>query len=170
MAAQHEGHSSENPMATFKTQETRRYIHYKKTSPHLSLLAREDGIFAKKSRTFCLPQELCEENLYHGFRDAAMTYFKDAGITWHQAINRKPTNHLCSSQVCCVNFLYAFVDQPEALAHLLRPKYPNLKRMLSMDKSNHYVEFEWIGDENYLNERLRENASEVQMSPVRMLL
>jgi hypothetical protein len=144
-------------MVTFKAQEIQRHTQYKQTSPHFSPLARDDGIFAKKPRTFCLPQALSEENLYSGFRNAALAYFNAAGITWHQAINGKPTNHMCSSQVCCVNFLYAFVDQPEALAHLLRPHYPNLRRMLPMDEDrpNHYVEFEWIGQANYLNERIK---------------
>jgi hypothetical protein len=144
-------------MATFKAQEIQRHTQYKQASPHFSLLARADGIFAKKLRNFCLSQHLSEENLYSGFRNAALAYFKNAEITWHQAINGKPTNHLCSSQVCCVNFLYAFADQPEALAHLLRPLYPNLKQMLPMDEDspNHYVEFEWIGKKNYLNERTK---------------
>lgn len=142
-------------MANFKSQETTQQAKFKQTSSYFSQIAKPDGIYRKKPRDFCLPQNVSEENLYSEFRDSAIGYFKNAGISWHQGIKGKPTNHLCSSQVCCVNFLYAFVDQPTALADLLRPLYPDLKKMLVMDRPNHSVEFEWIGAKNYLNEKVR---------------
>jgi hypothetical protein len=43
--------------------------------------------------------------------------------------------------VCCVNFLYPFAHQPQALASLLRPV-----------EAGQYMTFEWIGERDYLNE------------------
>jgi hypothetical protein len=75
------------------------------------------------------------------------------GIKWHDGINGKPSNHLCDSMVCGVNFLFPFYDQPEALAELFRPIYPNIKEMLAIE-ADQFVAFEWIGEENYLRERI----------------
>jgi hypothetical protein len=140
-------------MINFKQQETQRQASFKQSSNYFTSSAKEDGIYRNIDRDFCLPQNLSEENLYSEFRHGAIGYFKNAKIGWHNGINNKPSNHLCSSQVCCVNFLYAFVDKPEALAHLLRPLFPDLTKMLVMDRPNHYVEFEWIGKKNYLKEK-----------------
>jgi hypothetical protein len=59
--------------------------------------------------------------------------------------------------VCCVNFLFPFHDQPEALAKLLRPVFPDLKGMLPIENEP-YVAFEWIGQENYLHEKIWRNG------------
>jgi hypothetical protein len=65
-----------------------------------------------------------------------------------------PSNHLCSSQLGCVNFLYPFASRPKALAALPRPVMPNLAVMISFE-SGRYIEFEWIGERNYVNEKVR---------------
>ena len=116
-----------------------------------------DGEYYGRSRPFCLPPEHAEENLFNGIRETALPYFADHRIKWHQGSENgaKPNNHLCSSQVCCVNFLFPFVDQPEALAVLLRPYFPTLRRMLPMEATGEYVAFEWIGEHDYLGEKKR---------------
>jgi hypothetical protein len=114
-----------------------------------------DGEYYRRFRPFCLPQEHAEENLFAGMRETAQRYFADHHIKWHQGSENgiKPNNHLCSSQVCCVNFLFPFADQPEALAALLRPSFPTLTRMLPMEDTGEYVAFEWIGERDYLGEQ-----------------
>jgi hypothetical protein len=82
-----------------------------------------------------------------------MDYFACYGIRWHDGVDGKPSNHLCSSQVCCVNFLFPFADKPDALTELLRPVFPVIRRMLCIE-THQYVAFEWIGAENYLRERV----------------
>jgi hypothetical protein len=64
---------------------------------------------------------------------------------------------MCDSQVCCVNFLFPFADQPEALAQLLRPFYPQLDHMLPVEDGK-LVSFEWIGARNYLGEKISRNG------------
>ena len=69
-----------------------------------------------------------------------------------------PSNHLCSSQVQCVNFLYPFVDNADALCTLLRPKFPNIESVIPMEEEGHLVSFEWIGLCNYLGEKAPRNG------------
>ncbi|RPI07635.1 MAG: hypothetical protein EHM71_10125 [Zetaproteobacteria bacterium] len=93
-----------------------------------------------------------EENLFPEIRQAALAYFKAHGIQWHDGHDGKPSNHLCDSQVCCVNLLFPFAHRPDALAAVLRPLFPALRAMLPIE-GGQYVTFEWIGKENYLKER-----------------
>lgn len=125
-----------------------------KRSDYFSPAAQADGIYKNHAYPFCLPRVCAGENLFAGIREDALSYFERNGIKWHDGQDHKPSNHLCSSQVCCVNFLYPFADQPEALAVLLRPLFPDLSEMLPIEDGQ-FVAFEWIGAENYLKEKVR---------------
>lgn len=140
-------------MGKFLESEKINQTHFKATSPTISEAARKDGIYKGKPRPFCLPRAYAEENLYPPIREKAMRFWADQHIKWHDGQGGKPSSHLCSSMVCGVNFLFSFVDQPDALAETLRPFYPDLKHMLPVE-SGFYVSFEWIGAENYLGERV----------------
>lgn len=131
---------------------------FKYESPYFSISARKDGVYKGKPRPFCVPRENAEENLFHEIRLPALTYFEQQGIKWHDGLDGKPSNHLCDSQVCCVNFLFAFANQPEALAELLRPVNPNITRVLPMEIEGQFVSFEWIGAENYLGEKVTQTG------------
>lgn len=138
-------------MGDFLTHESLRQAAVKINSPYFSTAARSDGSYRGKPRPFCLPLAHAQENLLSEIRQTAPSYFASHGINWHDGQNGKPSNHLCSSQVCCVNFLFPFADKPQALANVLRPIYPTLRAMLPIE-SGYYVAFEWIGQENYLGE------------------
>jgi len=101
-----------------------------------------------------LPEECADENLFEEIRAPALPYFKNQEIKWHDGQDAKPSNHLCDSQVCCVNLLFPFADKPDALVELLRPVFPTIRRVLSME-AGLFVSFEWIGEENYLREKCR---------------
>jgi len=120
-----------------------------------SALACADGEYYGRNRPFCLPPECAEENLFAGIRETALRYFADHRIKWHQGSESgiKPNNHLCSSQVCCVNFLLPFADKPEALVALLQPCFPTIQHVLPMEDTGEYVAFEWIGERDYLGEK-----------------
>lgn len=118
----------------------------------LSASACNPGVYRGKPRTFCLPSEHAQENLFPGIRKAALEYFAIHDIKWHDGQDGRPSNHLCDSQVCCVNFLFPFAAKPDALAEILRPVFPMLQEMVVMENGQ-YVAFEWIGQENYLGER-----------------
>lgn len=132
-------------MGEFLESEKLHQAGFKASSPYFSIAARANGVYKGKSRPFCLPREYAEENLLPEIRQAALAYFASQGIKWHDGQNGKPSNHLCDSQVCCVNFLFAFSDKPDALAKLLRPVFHAIREMVPVE-SGQYVAFEWIGE------------------------
>ena len=104
--------------------------------------------------SFCLPIATSEENLFEEAR-SQVAAFREKKIPWHKGVGGRPTTHLCSSQVCCVNFLAPLADIPDALLRLVKKTYPGAVQMLPVDpKGTRYVEFEWIGDpsRDYLDE------------------
>ncbi|MCH9010845.1 MAG: hypothetical protein IIC21_09490, partial [Chloroflexi bacterium] len=53
----------------------------------------------------------------------------------------------------CINFLFPFDREPDALAELLRPVFPTINKMLHMEEPGSYISIEWIGLQNYLGEK-----------------
>jgi hypothetical protein len=102
-------------MSKFLESEKLQQARFKASSPYLSNVARADGVYKGKPRPFCLPLDHAEENLFPEIRQTAPAHFASQGIKWHDGQNGKPSNHLCDSQVCCVNFLFPFADKPHAL-------------------------------------------------------
>jgi len=144
-------------MGRFLETERVRQAEFKASSRYFSEAARPDGTYRGKPRSFCLPLDRAEENLFLDIRQTAPAYFAAQSIKWHDGRSGNPSNHLCDSQVCCVNFLFPFADKPRALAEVLRPIFPGLREMLPVENA-HYVAFEWIGQENYLGERVSRNG------------
>jgi hypothetical protein len=144
-------------MGKFLKSEKIKQFEFKAISPDFSKEARVEGIYKFKKRPFCLPLDHAEQNLFKDIRQTAQTYFTDFGIKWHDGKNGKPSNHLCDSQVCCINFLFPFTKEPHILAELLKPFFPNLQEILPIE-NNQYVVFEWIGLQNYLGEKIRGNG------------
>jgi hypothetical protein len=158
-------------MKSFLESEKPHQAKFKNESPFFTAPARQAGEYKKKPREFCLPASLSEENLIPEARKTAVEWFQQHGIKWHDGQHEtpsdpakknekqvgKPSNHLCDSQVCCVNFLFPFADKPEPLASLLRPYFRDLKRMLPIEDGK-FVTFEWIGKENYLGEKMRPDS------------
>jgi hypothetical protein len=105
-------------MGKFLKSEKTRQASFRAGSPYFSDAARADGIYKGRARSFCLPREHAQENLFPGIRQSAPEYFDAQTIKWHDGQDGKPSNHLCSSQVCCVNFLFPFADRPRALAEV----------------------------------------------------
>jgi hypothetical protein len=143
---------------TFLGIERRRQADFKAASSYFSDAARADGIYRGRARPFCLPRDCAEENLFAGIRQPITTYFAAEEIKWHNGEDRRPSNHMCSSQVCCANFLFPFANNPRALTELVRPVFPTVHRMLPMENEGQFVSFEWIGQKNYLGERISRNG------------
>jgi hypothetical protein len=140
-------------MGKFLESEKATQIQFKNNSPYFSAPARLEGVYRDKPRSFCVPSELAEQNLFPEIRESALSHFSKYDIKWHSGQNGKPSNHLCSSQVCCVNFLFPFADKPNELAQVFRLVYPEIEKMLPVENGR-YVSFEWIGQENYLGEKV----------------
>ncbi|MBI5830099.1 MAG: hypothetical protein HZB20_11305 [Chloroflexi bacterium] len=139
-------------MGEFLESEKPEQAKFKATSAYISDAARADGIYKGKPRPFCLPLKYAEENLFHEIQQTAPVYFTAQSIKWHDGQNGMPSNHLCDSQVCCVNFLFPFADKPRALAEVLRPVFPAIQKMLPIENEQ-FVTFEWIGEDDYLHEK-----------------
>jgi hypothetical protein len=140
-------------MGGFLESEKLKQIEFKVNSLYISNEARADGIYRGKPRSFCLPLEYAEQNLFSKIRQSAITHFARHSIRWHDGQNGKPSNHLCSSQVCCVNFLFQFSNKPDILLNVLQPVFPEIEIMLPIENGQ-FVTFEWIGQENYLGEKV----------------
>lgn len=130
---------------------------FKGNSAYFSDAARAEGIYRGHSYPFCLPRDCAAENLFFELRPAILDYFHDFQIKWHDGQDGKPSNHLCDSQVCCANFLFPFADRPKPLAELLRPIFPAISEMLPVENGQ-FVAHEWIGEHNYLNEKVSRNG------------
>jgi hypothetical protein len=144
-------------MSKFLESEKPIQAQFKANSAYFSDVARSDGIYKGKPRSFCLPVDAAEQNLFPEIRESALSHFSKHDIKWHDGQNGKPSNHLCDSQVCCVNFLFPFADKPAALAQVLRPIFPEIEKMLPIE-SGKFVSFEWIGQKNYLGEKISGNG------------
>lgn len=135
------------------SQEKQRQIEWKRTTKHLSPEAKKPGMFRGKPHGFCLPPEHAAENLFEGIRKEALQYFSDNHIHWHLgAGSGLPSNHLCSSQVLLVNFLFPFMHDREALKLLFQPIYPDIERILPIEKEGQYLAFEWTPPKDLLRE------------------
>lgn len=126
---------------------------WKLTTKSLPSRAKAPGLCRGQVLPYCFPVDLSELNLFHGIRDGALEYWSKNQIVWHgAALPGKPTNHLASSQILCVNVFFPFIDRPEALKSLLRPTFPDIDTMLPFG-DGHFLALEWIGgDHNYLEE------------------
>jgi hypothetical protein len=147
-------------MTKFRDVEKAQLEKFKQVSASISDAGHNPGLYKKKPRQFCLPVESAVENLYPDIRETAVAFFKKHKIKWHDGQAGCPSHHMCDSQVSCVNFLFSFGDQPEVLANLLKPVYPELNRMLHIEDGR-YVTFEWIGLKDYLGEK-RESRNKVR--------
>jgi hypothetical protein len=121
--------------------------------------AREPGLYHGIPRSFCLGERCSAENLFAGFREEALEYFRSRNIPWHDGLpdaygNPKglPSNHLCCSQSACVNALFPFVRHPELIEAVFSQFYPDLEHAMPFYEDDPlpdgvipYLAFEWIG-------------------------
>lgn len=145
-------------MGKFLESEKPNQIRFKANSDTISERGKVDGVYKGILRPFCLPPEFAEENLYPPIRENATAFFKLNRIKWHQGYDGKPSNHMCSSQVACINFLFPFTNKPKELANLLRSVFPQIDHMSPVEDGL-YVSFEWIGEKNYLGEKITRNGT-----------
>jgi hypothetical protein len=108
-----------------------------------------NGMFLKKNRDFVLSDPSL--NLWHGIRDDAKDYFRRNHIRWWKSDSDDPTGHLLSSQVACLNHLYPIRQRSDAATATLRSIMPEVQRALIVNDG--YVEFEYIGTKQHLQEK-----------------
>ena len=107
--------------------------------------------FFGKPRPFVLQQPAT--NLYAPIRVTAVKYFSSNKISWWGG--RGPTGHLLSSQVACLNHLFAIRDDAVAVTALLQGIDGDLVEALPVPGdvgALGYLQFEAVSDRQYLQE------------------
>ncbi len=117
-----------------------------------------NGIFRNKSYPFILENN--QNNLYSEIREDCEKYFSQNHIAWW---NGGLTNHPLSSQVACLNHLFPFRCDAQAVLDIIRKIEPNITEVLPIQSKNPsdtveqseklFIQFEVISDHNHLNEK-----------------
>jgi len=113
------------------------------------------GVFDNQPCEFVLQDQ--NLNIWEGIREDAIAYFQDNSICFWESINR-PTGHLLSSQIACVNHLFFLRQRLEVATAILQGVDRNVKTALRIEKNETdygFVVFEENGQKNYLNEKSR---------------
>lgn len=130
---------------------------HKKATRLRSLLFKDPGggIFDNQPCEFVLQDQ--NLNIWEGVREDAIAYFRQNSICFWESINR-PSGHLLSSQIACINHLFFMRQRQEVATAVLQGVDRNVKNALRIEKNendNGFVVFEENGQRNYLNEKSR---------------
>ena len=68
-------------MRKFLKEEKERQAQLKNTSNLFGEAAKRDGLYKKKPRPFCLPEECASENLFAAVREKALKYFESSDLS-----------------------------------------------------------------------------------------
>ncbi len=116
-----------------------------------------------KNCIYILQDKYRAVNLYPGIRDEALDYFNRYGIAWWRLKDEKnnsPSGHLLSSQVCCLNHLFALRTDPEAVLAMIKPlgetagvRFTEVLPSFIDKKDTSYIAFEFVsGNKTLLKE------------------
>lgn len=119
-----------------------------------SRLFESDGAmkeFRGKKREFVLQDG--NKNLHESIREDALGYFENNHVSWWGG--KKPTGHVLSSQISCVNHLFALRKDKRAVMELLngvRDEFVDVMKIESDEHEPGYIQFEAVSDNDNLNE------------------
>ncbi|HYF24000.1 MAG TPA: hypothetical protein VD929_11445 [Caulobacteraceae bacterium] len=132
---------------TYDVKERERQVALRMAGDLFPLSKGRDGKINGRVYPFALAER--DENLMPSLRVWARSY-----VNKHDIVKHRMYMHLLSSQVCCVNFLAPFANDPVALAALVRPLFPSSSavRPLPIPGEDGYVAFEWSPKTDLLNE------------------
>ena len=112
---------------------------------------RGGGEYRKITRDFVLTDG--ENNIYEPIRNEVLQYFKENKISWWGG--RKPTGHVLSSQIACLNHLYPLRKDKEAVLKIVKKISRDFVDVLPIETdADHksYIQFEAVSSGDYLNE------------------
>ena len=115
---------------------------------HWTIFKNGKKIKVVKNLPYILHPNYSKENLYVDIREDALLYFEQNKISWwrQKEDNYSPTGHLVSSQIHCLNHLFAFRNDPIAIKKILQ-KATNLpidKILQSPIDKGGYIAFEFV--------------------------
>lgn len=141
--------------STYRDRQQEQAIAWKKRTPVLSLPARRPAAWINQDGEprgwydFCIPVDYAAENLLPE-ASGAIDLFDRLGARWHSSVAGGPSNHLLSSQVQCVNALFAMTHDPErivrAFGHVV-----DIAEVLPIEDGR-FLTFEYIGPVDYFGE------------------
>ena len=109
-----------------------------------------NGYFRGIPRSFVLRNGM--NNLYAPIREGVIKYFKENKISWWGG--GKPSGHTLSSQIACLNHLFAIMNDKDAVLAMLNGVRDEFEDVLPVlcDAEPQYIGFEVVSDCDYLNE------------------
>jgi len=107
-----------------------------------------NGEHLKVNYPFVLERE--EKNLWTKIRKEAIKYFADNKIVWWPG-SEKPSGHLLSSQVSCINHLFFLRKDKDAALKVLQGINPDFTEVCP-DFEDGYMGFEVVSKQSYLGE------------------
>lgn len=116
-----------------------------------------NGYFKGIPRTFVLRNGV--NNLYEPIRDGVIKYFENNGISWWGG--HSPSGHTLSSQIACLNHLFAIMNDKEAVLAMLNGVRDEFEDVLPVlcDANPQYVGFEVVSTKDHLNEKTSTRGS-----------
>lgn len=135
-------------MATFRKIQEKRQVGLMNTEVFDNDPGR--GVYRGYEREFVLQDGM--HNLYGPIRQEVLKYFRDNKIScWNGAA---PTGHTLSSQIACLNHLFAIRNDKDAVLALLNGVRDEFEDVLPIpcDAQPAYIAFEVVSDNEHLNE------------------
>jgi hypothetical protein len=139
------------PMSTYLERERARICQLIVNDPALFDGAIGGRAFVGAPRPFVLIEQ--DRNLFSAIRNNAHSYFASNRISWWGGT--RVTGHTLSSQVACVNHMFAWRDDEAAATAVLRAISTEFVRALPIASDvgvAGFVQFEAVSDHQYLNE------------------
>ena len=136
----------------YKESQYKRQESVLKSHPELFSNDPGHGIFKGSPRRFAV--ENGNNNLYAPILQDALVYFEENEIAWWGG--SKPTTHMLSSQIACLNHLFAIKDDANTVLSLVNNLRPGIsfKKVIAIELDKHpgYIAFEAISKGDWLNE------------------
>lgn len=120
--------------------------------------AEGGGNFLGAKRDFVLTEGY--KNLYEPIREDAIMYFSENKISWWGG--SKPTGHVLSSQIACINHLFPIRNDKSSVLDLIKNISSDFVDVLEIETDTSmkgYIQFEAVSQEDHLNEGLPTRGS-----------
>ena len=139
-----------------ETQRTRQISLIKSKSQELFSGDEGGGKYNKDSAPSEYILQHGENNLYKDIREKVVTYFSDNRISWWGS--KGPTGHILSSQIACLNHLFAIREEKQAVLDVLNGiglgiEFSEVLPIACDKEPRYYIGFEVVSKEDHLNEK-----------------
>ena len=137
-------------MSKYQENERKKAIELIKNS-ELFENCKAGGKFMGETRDFVLSNG--NYNLFKSVREEIKAYFKENAISWWGG--QKPTGHILSSQIACLNHLYPIRNDKNEVLKIAQIICEDIVDVLKIETdkfASEYIAFEVVSDKDYLNE------------------